>query len=128
MERSLILKIRPRWFFLAWMLAAVCVEGHAQQQPKIPRCSAAQIIVTSAYRSAQFKQQGQSYDQQVMNVQNVGARLAARFGENMGRTYAEVETKLLQNLYTNPHYGQMTPDQFKDAMAASFMDSCPHEI
>jgi hypothetical protein len=112
---------------IAWMLA-VNVHAQTQSPPKIPRCSAAQIIVTGAYRSAQFKQQGQSYDQQVMNVQAVAARLAVRFGDNMGKTYADVETKVLQNLYTNPHYEQMTPDQFKDTMTASIMGGCPQAI
>ncbi|RDS82223.1 hypothetical protein DWU98_09300 [Dyella monticola] len=120
------MKIRPRWFLLAWILATHAVDAHAQtqQQPKIPRCTAAQIIVTGAYRSAQFKQQGQSYDQQAMNVQSMAARLAVRFGDNMGQTYAEVEAKLLQNLYTNPAYTQMTPEQFRDAMSASFAADC----
>jgi hypothetical protein len=53
---------------------------------------------------------------------------SGRFGDNMGQTYADVETKLLQNLYTNPHYEQMTPDRFKDAMTASYMDGCPRVI
>jgi hypothetical protein len=102
--------------------------AHAQGPAPLPRCQVGQLIVNGAYREAEAKQNGQTYDQQVQAVQAEARKLSGRFGANVANTYGDVQTKLLQNLYTNDAYAQMTPNQFRDAMTASFMSGCGQQI
>ncbi|MFC3651915.1 hypothetical protein ACFONN_10210 [Dyella humi] len=108
------------------LLASVAL--HAQGQPS--RCVVAQLIVDGAYLGAQAKQHGQSYDQQVEATHAMAGKLAGTYGSKVGGTYQDVEVKLLQSLYTNSAYAQMSPEQFRDAMQSSFYGSanCPHAI
>lgn len=127
MVRNLTLKTKGVALLVAG-LALASMGAHAQGPAPLPRCQVGQLIVNGAYREAQAKQQGQSYDHQVLAVQTEAKKLADRFGANVANTYADVQTKLLQNLYTNDAYSQMTPDQFRDAITASFMSGCGQQI
>jgi hypothetical protein len=113
---------------IGWMLAAASLGGHAETQKQLPKCSVAQLIVDGAYREAQAKQHGQSYDQQVQATHLMAGKLTVTYGSKVGGTYDDVQVKLLQNLYTNPAYAGMSPDQFRDVTASSFFNGCGQSI
>ena len=127
MERNLTLKTKGI-VFLVFGLTLISMDTLAQEPAPLPRCQVGQLIVNGAYHEAVAKQHGQTYDQQVQIVQAEGGKLAGRYGAKVADTYESVQTKLLQNLYTNDAYSQMTPDQFSDAITASFMSGCGQQI
>jgi hypothetical protein len=120
------LKTRPVFLSMVvvvWVAFGCLAQARAQGPSTLPKCAMAQLIVEGTYCGAQAKQQGQSYDQQVGATHVMAGKLADTYGSKVGGTYQDVEVKLLQNLYTNPAYAQMSPEQFRDAMQASFSAS-----
>lgn len=120
---SPILKIRVG--VLAIALATFTLSAHAQGA--LPRCAVAQMIVAGAVKGYDARKQGVPMDQQVKGVQVMAGKLATTYGPNVGKTYGDVETKILQNLYENDQYSDMTRAQFDEAMTAAFYHdpSCP---
>jgi len=49
------------------------------------------------------------------------------YGANVGKTYGDTETRILQSLYENTLYSSMSRQQFDDAMTSAFYHdpSCP---
>jgi len=111
-------------------LALFTISAHAQTQGPLPRCAVAQMIVKGAVKGYDARKQGVSFDQLAMDVHVTADTLGLTYGANVGHTYGDVETKILQSLYENVAYSSMSADQFRDAMKAAFYrdPSCPQSL
>jgi len=112
---------------VALTLATFCFGAHAQTQGALPRCAVAEMIVKGAMRGYDARKQGVSFDQQAKDVKSMADKLGLTYGANVGKTYGTTETNVLQNLYENDQYSNMTRQQFDDAMTSAFYHdpSCP---
>ena len=108
-------------------LALATFSISAQAQEALPRCALAQMIVAGAVKSYDARKQGVSLDQQVKGVPVIAGKLTATYGPNVGKTYGDTETRILQSLYENTLYSSMSRQQFDDAMTSAFYHdpNCP---
>jgi len=121
MTESHILKIR----IVALALATFSIS--AQAQGALPRCAMAEMVVKGAIRGYDAKKQGVNLDQQTKDVKSMADKLGLVYGANVGKTYGDTETRILQSLYENTLYSSMSRQQFDDAMTSAFYHdpSCP---
>lgn len=103
-----------------FVLFTLFQTAKAQTPKPLPVCERAEMIVNDAVSAYQAKKHGASYEQQVKAVQSVADKLVGTLGPNIAKSYADIETKILQNLYNGPEYSSMSLQQYRDAMNEAF--------